>query len=200
MKSLIRHFLTHNRNEILINSTKNFLVTGLHRIPLHDKLTLYVTTKDHEMWLNSPELYKRGMTFGFHRDETNKTIEVVQGCLRPWIVEQVYSGDVTLNRYVLIASARAFVRLDRENVELKTIKSPYFHVGRAFTVKSKDIHTFSCPKGQVTAWLEMEGEPVGAEDLTCWSNDPPDLSEENLNERFSSQQEIWGVMTSIKDL
>ena len=164
MKTLIKHLLTHNLEEIVKKSLLNCHCLGVHSIMLLDcpgkTIRLYVADIGNELYKNEPgEGHK--LSIAFHPHHCDLTIEVLRGGLGNWIVE--HTGNVAsfvINKYFYHSKIKedkiGFEQL--RSVFLRTKAINWYGTGESFTLKATDIHTVFCDTNKVTAWLVYEGK------------------------------------------
>ena len=98
MKTLIKHLLENNLEEILSKSLLHCHCLGVHSIILLNStaktIRLYVAEKGNELYRNQPSRVSSGlpMAVSFHPHHCNLTIHVVKGILLNWIVKESEIG------------------------------------------------------------------------------------------------------------
>jgi hypothetical protein len=192
MKALIKHLIANNLKEIVEKSLLNCHVMGLHSIMLLDcpekRIRLYVADVDHELYGNND---LTSMTLGFHSHHCNLTLECVKGKFMNLVIEPTVKTDSDLINSYFYESAITngnmnFTLVGVRNFE--TVSNKIYHPGESVMMAAREIHTVTCPKGVVCAWLVYEGlEDENYVPLT-YSNSDMNVKNEKLYQKPTLHQ------------
>lgn len=182
MKTLIKHLLANNSEEIIAKSIWNCHTIGLHSIMLLDSpsktIRLYITGENHLLYRNFPENFdKEFLSLSFHAHHCNLTIECVYGRLLNWKVKQTmdpfgFNIDKYKYKSAIKTGELAFDKVlscdTLESVEYKFISE-----GESIEMPASAIHTVAVDKGRVSAWLVYEGLEDSKYESVCYTNGNP---------------------------
>lgn len=202
MKTLIKHLLRNNSEEILAKSFFNCHCIGLHSIMLLESpgktIRLYIAAEGNHLHLN----LEKNQPLAFHPHHCDLTFEVIKGTLFNWIIKPEDS-ELALSDELLfgikskyyykshITTGTTEFMLCKGNDPVVTKSFTKLNVGDTVFMDATDIHTVVTRKDELTAWLVYEGKEDKDYIPYCWSNNPL-MNEVNveLYQRFKTIEHI----------
>jgi hypothetical protein len=135
---------------------------------------LYLTTKDHELWMTDLMLERSPKSIAFHPHRRDITLNVIEGLLFNAYIDVLPKGDrrgdpINAWEYVSkIDGSGSFKYSDRyyyDNSRINVIQP-----GEKEFMVARKIHTVWVRPGEVAAWLIQEGEADKFYQGLCYSN------------------------------
>ncbi len=164
MKTLIRHLAKTNAAEIVSKSLLHCHARNVHSVMLlacpEKTIRLFVAEPGHELWKNTSELWgKPGLSVGFHAHHCELTIVPVVGKLWNWQVKVSDRGNWHVGEFAyqsaISGNGASFKRVASRRVE--TVSESPIPKGSGEYMPADQMHTVSCAKDSLTAWLVYEG-------------------------------------------
>lgn len=199
MKTLIRHFLENNSDDVLSKSLLNCHVKGLHSIMLLDSpgktIRLYITDEDHE-------LNHDALNVGYHPHHCDLTLKVVHGTLTNIQVQESdfkrlnFSIDKYLYKSKISKGEMKFDHIG--SVYLQHLETNILKMGSSLFMHASDIHTVSVDKGKKCAWLVFEGKEDKNYVPYCYSNsDLNNINDSGLYIKPNNMDQIMDILNII---
>jgi hypothetical protein len=205
MKALIFHLLQNHLDEIVQKSYLNCHVKGLHSIMLLDcpekTIRLYVATKEHELYKNFPEYFRReGLSVAFHPHHCSLTLEVIKGNILNWIVrEDLEDGKWAIDKWFYQSAIKeGKARFNHLGVTvLKNVEYEFLGEGSSSFMSANVVHTVGVGEGEEAAWLVYEGKEDVNYQPYAYSN--TDLSKENFDGLYQkpTKAEVLEILKEV---
>jgi hypothetical protein len=137
---------------------------------------VYIARSDHTLWMNDPWVTKDyNMSLGLHRHRTDITMTPLFGHVYnifESLAKQEDAADVYLSKHTyqsrLVDGATAFRRIGNYSTHFylrrESLRYPTLLPG-------DKLHSVYVPKGEMAAWMILEGAPNDEYQPLLWSND-----------------------------
>lgn len=170
---LIAHLWTTNREQIISQSRMHCHAKQVHSVMLLNApgrtIRLFVALPGHELWHNTPEMFQRGMSVGFHPHHCELTLLCVRGAFVNWTLERGSRFELLEFTYSSALRGGAGGFKHQGSVGFATRDTRLYVPGECVYMPASQIHTIACAPGEVAAWLVFEGREDDRYDARCYS-------------------------------
>lgn len=189
LQHLVSHLWKSNKDEIISRSLLDCHCIGLHSIMLLEcpekTIRLYVATPDHQMWRNTMQGYKEGLSVGFHPHHCDITLHGILGDVINWSAQENESAGFKLDvsRYIYqskITHGELKFQTLSPKTELYTTDYECIKPWQSVFMRANRIHTIGLAKGKSAAWMVYEGKEDKEYVPYLWSNTNPNEGTEKL--------------------
>jgi hypothetical protein len=204
MKTLIKHLIENNFEEILAKSFLNCHVEGVHSLMLLDSpgktIRLYIADTNHKLSQNnSVDVEVLPLTAALHAHHCNLTLHCIHGQILNWGAKESDKG-IKLKKYLhhskILKGAIQFEKIADESY-LETTNETFLNVGDSLSLKASDIHTIAAMSERVASWLVYAGKEDENYIPYCWSN--VELQNEDYSVLYQkpTEQDIHRLLSLI---
>lgn len=173
MNDFIKHFLQHNKEEVLKKSLLHCHAKNLHSVMLldspHKIVRMFIAEPGNNLWMNDSYFIAEKQSIAFHSHHCDLTIkclhgEVINRTLAEGHQESIPSWKFTSK----IKTGKGSFKKDGEK-RIGFTRDTTLVKDDSIFLRAKTIHTVATLKDQWAAWLVFEGKEDKNYDSICYS-------------------------------